>query len=121
MDISVKRSSLGGSLSVPGSKSHTIRAVLLATMAEGASTIRNPLTSLDGMSALNAARTFGAEVVEEPGKWTVRGLAGKLHAPANYLDCGNSGSVAYFCNAYGRDDRRLHLRHWRRADTPPPH
>lgn len=96
MDISVKRSSLGGSLSVPGSKSHTIRAVLLATMAEGASTIRNPLTSLDGMSALNAARTFGAEVVEEPGKWTVRGLAGKLHAPANYLDCGNSGSVAYF-------------------------
>lgn len=39
MDISVKRSSLGGSLSVPGSKSHTIRAVLLATMAEGASTI----------------------------------------------------------------------------------
>ena len=55
MDISVKRSSLGGSLSVPGSKSHTIRAVLLATMAEGASTIRNPLTSLDGMSALNAA------------------------------------------------------------------
>ena len=65
MDISVKRSSLGGSLSVPGSKSHTIRAVLLATMAEGASTIRNPLTSLDGMSALNAAveRAVGSNII----------------------------------------------------------
>ena len=96
MDISVGHSKLCGALTVPGSKSHTIRAVLLAAMAEGESVIHNPLTSLDGMSALNAARAFGAEVSEEPGIWTVKGLSGKLEAPRNYLDCGNSGSVAYF-------------------------
>ncbi|NLK35675.1 MAG: hypothetical protein GX301_09605 [Gracilibacteraceae bacterium] len=45
-----KKSSLHGEIVVPGSKSHTIRAVLLAAMAEGKSVINNPLTSDDGLS-----------------------------------------------------------------------
>ena len=87
---------LSGHAVVPGSKSHTIRAVLLATLAEGCSVIHNPLLSLDGRSALAAARQFGATVQEDDGCWVVDGCGGKLTVPGNYLDCGNSGSVAYF-------------------------
>lgn len=87
---------LSGHAVVPGSKSHTIRAVLLATLAEGRSIIHNPLLSLDGRSALAAARQFGATVQEGDGFWVVDGCGGKLAVPDNYLDCGNSGSVAYF-------------------------
>ena len=55
MKVKVKKSSLSGQIRVPGSKSHTIRAVLLAAMAEGTSVIEHPLTSLDCQSALTAA------------------------------------------------------------------
>lgn len=87
---------LKGHVMVPGSKSHTIRAVLLAAMARGKSEIHNPLTSFDCMNAIKAAKLFGAEITEEEGVWLVDGVDGDLKVPDNYLDCGNSGSVAYF-------------------------
>lgn len=65
-------------------------------MAEGKSVIRNPLTSNDCLSALNAARAFGAKITEEPGIWTVEGGRDKLHVPENFIDTGNSGTTTYF-------------------------
>lgn len=91
-----KPAKLSGHARVPGSKSHTIRAVLLAVMAEGRSVIHNPLLSLDCRSALAAARLFGAKTEEYDGYWVVEGRGRNLAVPDNYLDCGNSGSVAYF-------------------------
>lgn len=96
MKAIIKKSCLSGTAIVPGSKSHTIRAVLLAALAEGKSTIHNPLTSLDGKSALAAAASLGADVSDHGDTWVIRGTAGKPCVPANYLDCGNSGSTAYF-------------------------
>ena len=57
-----RRGSLSGTLSVPGSKSHTIRAVLYAVLADGTTVIHNPLPSRDGLAALAAARALGAKV-----------------------------------------------------------
>lgn len=91
-----KKGSLHGEIVVPGSKSHTIRAVLLAAMADGKSVINNPLTSDDGLSALNAARAFGAEVIEEPGVWTVEGKGKNLHVPEDFIDTRNSGTTTSF-------------------------
>ncbi len=96
MNVKVNRSALKGTACVPGSKSHTIRAVLLGTMADGTTVIHNPLPSLDGKSALAAAERFGAKTSVNGNVWTVEGTSGKLKTPYNYLDCGNSGSVAYF-------------------------
>lgn len=87
---------LKGHAMVPGSKSHTIRAVLLAAMAGGTSEIYNPLTSFDCMNAIKAAEMFGARINVKQGVWLVEGTGGRLRVPENYLDCGNSGSVAYF-------------------------
>lgn len=91
-----QKASLHGEIIVPGSKSHTIRAVLLAAMAEGKSIIHNPLTSDDCLSALNAARSFGAVAAEEPGAWIVEGKGRRLHAPENFIDTGNSGTTTTF-------------------------
>ncbi len=96
MIVISKPCKLSGELSVPGSKSHTIRAVLTAAMTEGTSVIRNPLTSDDAKSALKAAADFGAEVLEEDGVWKVTGGPGRLHTPDNYIDAGNSGTTTYF-------------------------
>lgn len=96
MNTVVKKSKLHGDAPVPGSKSHTIRAVLLGLMSKGASVIHNPLPSLDCKSALSVARCFGAEVDDRPGLWTVKGVGSELKVPDDYVDCGNSGSTAYF-------------------------
>ena len=93
-----KRSSLKGEITIPGSKSHTIRAVLLAALADGTSIIHNPLTSDDGLSALKAARAFGADILEEKGKWIVKGK-GRPSLPEDVIDCGNSGTSTAFVMA----------------------
>lgn len=96
MNTKIIKSALHGDAIVPGSKSHTIRAVLLAAMSDGVSRIHNPLTSFDCQSALSVAASFGAKTHMEPGLWTITGCGDQLRLPENYLDCGNSGSTAYF-------------------------
>ncbi|HHY52376.1 MAG TPA: 3-phosphoshikimate 1-carboxyvinyltransferase [Clostridiales bacterium] len=90
------KSTLSGHARAPGSKSHTIRAVLMATMSEGTSYIRNPLTSRDAKSSLDAARAFGAKVTVEDGVWIIEGRGKNLQVPENYVECGNSGTVSAF-------------------------
>jgi len=62
LKLEVSRSVISGEISVPGSKSHTIRAVAIATMATGISKIHRPLISGDTLSSLNAASAFGAGI-----------------------------------------------------------
>ena len=62
MNCTTRHSTLSGAISVPGSKSHTIRACLLAAMAEGTSFIRNPLPSADCLSAARCIAEIGAKV-----------------------------------------------------------
>jgi 3-phosphoshikimate 1-carboxyvinyltransferase len=84
-------STLKGEVQVPGSKSHTIRAVAIASLAEGDSTIRVPLDSNDTRAAVEAYRALGAEIELRPGEWTVRGTGGALRTPENVIDVRNSG------------------------------
>ena len=100
MKAVAKKSVLAGHITVPGSKSHTIRALILAAMADGTSHISNPLPSNDCLSTAAAVRKVGAEVDfgegENSGVWTVRGAGTDLHLPADQIDVGNSGSLMYF-------------------------
>ncbi|OGV50544.1 MAG: 3-phosphoshikimate 1-carboxyvinyltransferase [Lentisphaerae bacterium GWF2_52_8] len=92
MKLKVTPSRVNGTISVPGSKSHSIRAVAIACMASGESVIRAPLISEDTISCVKAARAFGAEISMEDGVWRVKGTGGKLHDPKQILDMGNSGT-----------------------------
>ena len=96
MKIRAAKSKLAGTVSVPGSKSHTIRGVVVAMMAEGESTLRQPLVSGDTLSCLDAAKAMGARITElrsDAGLvWKIKGVNGKLNAPDGVIDLGNSGT-----------------------------
>jgi 3-phosphoshikimate 1-carboxyvinyltransferase len=85
-----RQSKLSGAVTIPGSKSHTIRAVAIAALAEGESAIRAPLDSNDTRAAVDASRALGAEIEVTP-EWRVKGTAGEVRAPENVIDVRNSG------------------------------
>lgn len=94
MRLVAESSKLRGSVRIPGSKSHTIRAVVIASLAEGTSRIREPLDSLDTAACVGVCRGLGARI-ELGREWAVTGTAGKLACPENVLDVGNSGTTLY--------------------------
>ena len=102
MKIKAFKNELSGHIQVPGSKSHTIRALILASLAEGTSHISNPLPSADCLSTSKAIPLIGAELendlatMENDKVWTVKGAGNKVHLPTNVIDVGNSGSLLYF-------------------------
>ncbi len=89
---------VSATVQVPGSKSITNRALLLAALADGPSTIRRPLRSRDTDLMLGAVRALGTTVREEPGAgtgpdWVVEPQP--LRGPAA-VDCGLAGTVMRF-------------------------
>jgi len=82
-----------GELAVPGSKSVTNRALVLAALAEGDSRLRRPLRSRDTDLMAAGLRALGADVADAGDDWVVR--PGALSAPAT-VDVGLAGTVMRF-------------------------
>lgn len=107
--VTVNPSRFGGSVTVPSSKSHTIRALLVASCAGGVSNIGNALDSADARSCISAIRALGASVEETARTETgitlaVTPPAGGIHragspGEAIRLDVGNSGTTLYLLSA----------------------
>ena len=93
MDFIVEKAALTGAVRIPGSKSHTIRAVAIAALAGGASRIVSPLDSADAHAARRIYRQFGACIEELDGEWRVQGLGGSPGTPEDVLDVRNSGTT----------------------------
>jgi 3-phosphoshikimate 1-carboxyvinyltransferase len=93
-DVHVVRggSPLTGTISVPGDKSISHRALLLAALAEGTSAIHGLSPGEDVARTLSAVAALGAEVGTDGASITVHGGRSRLHAPAAPLDLGNSGT-----------------------------
>ncbi len=88
-------------VSVPGSKSITNRALLLATLAEGESTLRDVLFSDDSRHFLKCIQDLGFETtVDEENKIvTVKGTGGKIPLREASLYVGSAGTAARFLTA----------------------
>lgn len=83
---------LRGVLRVPGDKSVSHRALMLAAVARGDSEIVNFLESADCLATLEALRALGADIRRTgEGRIIVRG--GALRACAQPLNLGNSGTA----------------------------
>ncbi|MGD0111384.1 MAG: 3-phosphoshikimate 1-carboxyvinyltransferase [Armatimonadota bacterium] len=91
MKFVCRQSKLRGEVRIPGSKSHTIRAVAIASLAGGESHIREPLVSNDTLAAVDAYRALGADIEVHDGRWAVHGTGGDIRAPENVIDVRNSG------------------------------
>lgn len=85
-------------VTLPGSKSLTNRAVLLAALADGPSVIRRPLRSRDTDLMLAALRAIGAEIDVRDDDWHIRPIS-ERPVGSVALDCGLAGTVLRFVPA----------------------
>jgi 3-phosphoshikimate 1-carboxyvinyltransferase len=99
MKYLIKPSRISGRLTIPPSKSHTLRALTFALMAKGVSHIQNYLHSPDTNAMVKALRLLGAVVDVTDSEIAVDGTAGKLASAEDVIDCGNSGQVLRFLGA----------------------
>ena len=77
----------------PASKSMSHRALILGGLARGETRIEGLLEGDDVLHTAAAVRALGAQVTRlGEGLWTVQGA--DWRAPANPIDCGNSGTGA---------------------------
>ncbi len=80
-------------VAIPGSKSQTNRALVLAALADGPSTITGALKARDTKLMMAGLRSMGAEISSSGEEWRVE--PGKLRGPA-HVDCGLAGTVMRF-------------------------
>lgn len=87
-------SGLRGTVTVPGDKSISHRAVLFGSIAKGITRVEGFLQGADCLSTISCFRRLGIDIKNEAGIVTVhgKGLHG-LQAPTEVLDCGNSGTT----------------------------
>jgi 3-phosphoshikimate 1-carboxyvinyltransferase len=83
---------LTGSLTVPGDKSISHRALLLAALAEGTSTITGLSSGDDVTRTRRAVAALGAVVGTDGSTVTVTGGRSRLRPPSQPIDLGNSGT-----------------------------
>jgi 3-phosphoshikimate 1-carboxyvinyltransferase len=93
---------LNASVRVPGSKSLTNRALLIASLANGTTRLTNALFSDDSRYFAKALQTLGFNVQldEANHEMTVTGLGGKIPATKAKLFIGNAGTAARFLSAF---------------------
>jgi 3-phosphoshikimate 1-carboxyvinyltransferase len=86
---------LSGTVSVPGDKSISHRALMLASQALGVTTIHGLLEGEDVIATANALRTCGIRIEKINSSWAVTGAGiSGLHEPVDVLDMGNAGTAA---------------------------
>ena len=94
-----KAKNFGGEVSVPGDKSISHRAVMLASISNGRCKINGFLPSEDCLSTLEAMRTLGVQIdiLEEnefgPNGLMIHGKGLNLTEPKSDIECGNSGTT----------------------------
>jgi 3-phosphoshikimate 1-carboxyvinyltransferase len=95
MELRVKRAPrIDLEISVPGDKSISHRAVIVAALSNGACTLRGFLPSEDSMHTVNAMRALGVRIEQpEPDTLIVHGKKRVLTPPKKEIDCGNSATT----------------------------
>ncbi|WP_312372131.1 3-phosphoshikimate 1-carboxyvinyltransferase [Lachnoclostridium sp.] len=87
---------INGTLTVPGDKSISHRAVMFGALAEGTTEVHNFLNGADCLSTIQCFRQLGISIEEDPEKQVIRihgkGLHG-LTPSSTILDVGNSGTT----------------------------
>ncbi len=102
IEIQPLRKPLDATIEVPGSKSYTNRALLVAAMARGASTVTGALFSDDTRYMCNALRKLGVEIEadEKRATFDVHGNGGDIPVSSAELYIGNSGTTSRSLTAY---------------------
>ncbi|MDE1813442.1 MAG: 3-phosphoshikimate 1-carboxyvinyltransferase [Thaumarchaeota archaeon] len=92
MKCKVDKSILSGTISCPSNKSYSHRAIFLAALANGKSTLRNVLLSRDTLATVNACKAFGAKIEINGSTVTVEST-GEIIPQTSQIDASNSGTT----------------------------
>ena len=88
-----KPNSLRGTVSPPGDKSISHRALILNAMASGSAVVTGLSSSEDVLSTMHCLRLLGVRIEKQgTGQVTVEGSGGAMDEPEDVLDTGNSGT-----------------------------
>ncbi|MGD9143523.1 MAG: 3-phosphoshikimate 1-carboxyvinyltransferase [Dehalococcoidia bacterium] len=97
MQVTVKKSEVKGRVTIPSSKSQTIRGLMCAALADGESVLENPLVCEDTDVAADVLAKVGIQVQRSGDAWRVRG--GTFRPPTEDLHCGESATTLRFMTA----------------------
>jgi 3-phosphoshikimate 1-carboxyvinyltransferase len=95
--IAAARPGLDVSVRLPGSKSISNRAFLLAALADGVSTIEGALSAGDTLAFAAGLRALGFDAEQDQaGAWRVRGGGGRIPRDQADVHCAEAGTAARF-------------------------
>lgn len=95
----VKPSIFFGNIIIPPSKSHTMRAILSASLCKGKSVVYNILPSKDTDLMIDICISFGAKIQRNANNLFIEGVAGVIKFKSTKLYVGNSGIIYRFITA----------------------
>ena len=95
-------------LKIPGSKSVTHRAFIMAALASGVSQIENPCLCSDTLMTLNGLKSLGVKIEEKPNSIIIHGTGGHFAESQDSLFFENSGtSLRFFVTLCTLTDRPI--------------
>ncbi|MGI0065635.1 MAG: 3-phosphoshikimate 1-carboxyvinyltransferase, partial [Nitrosotalea sp.] len=98
MKCKVAKSTLSGIISCPPNKSYSHRAIFLASLANGKSTLENVLLSRDTLATVSACKAFGAKIEINGSTVTVEST-GEIIPQTSQIDASNSGTTIRIATA----------------------
>lgn len=98
MKCKVDKSRLSGNIICPPNKSYSHRAIFIAALANGKSTLRNVLLSRDTFATINACKVFGAKIGIDDSTVTVDSK-GEVIPQIQEIDASNSGTTIRIATA----------------------
>ena len=87
-------------VTVPGSKSYTNRALVIAALTDGECRLEKPLVSDDTKYMIRALKAFGVPVKEEAEAFLISGKGGNLSTPGEDIFIGNAGTTMRFLTTF---------------------
>lgn len=97
MSLIINRTfSLNGKVSPPSSKSHSIRALILASICNGQSVLKNVLHADDTDNAIKVSQELGTQLQQSDDIITVNSCGLPLQLTATTVNSGNSGITTHF-------------------------
>lgn len=91
MNCNIAKSILNGTIDCPASKAYTHRAIFLAALAKGRSTIINALKSNDIVATIDACTNFGSTINHNKNEMTIQNNG--LLLRSTFIDAKNSGTT----------------------------
>ena len=98
MSCNIVKTKLSGKIVCPSNKSYTHRAIMLASLADGESTIKNVLYSSDTEATIEACKNFGAKIEKTNEKLSVKGIKDFKNNNSS-IDAKNSGTTIRIASA----------------------